>query len=85
MDKNKLKVLREIGYKIPQSCSLCQHAEFQAGGWGTCKVQQYDHLKHTGPARQLSIFAGGWCPKFDPDEELVGNLGSWAEFVETEK
>lgn len=80
MDKNKLTVLREAGYTIPN----CVHGQFDGGGlFGTCVVRTYQHLKHTGEPRQLSVFAHGGCEeKFDLRPEIDSMLGAWAEFLD---
>ena len=83
MDQNKLNELRTIGFRIPKTCGLCKHGVFVgASDWGTCAVRTYEHLKHSGPPRQLSVYRGGSCPdKFDVDPARVAQLGAWAEFV----
>lgn len=83
MDLNKLAMLRGIGYRIPKSCGLCKHGVFVAASdWGSCAVHAYEHLKHTGPKRQLSIYRGGSCQdKFEPREEAGTVLGAYSEFV----
>ena len=83
MDKNKLTELRSINYRIPHTCGLCVHGVFVGtSDWGGCAVQQYEHLKHTGPKRQLSIFKGGGCAeKFTLDEARAAQLGAYREFL----
>lgn len=83
MDANKLEELRRIGYTIPRTCGLCVHGTFVgASDFGTCATRQYDHLKHTGPKRQLSIYRGGTCPdKFELDEVRASRLVAYIEFV----
>lgn len=84
MDANKLRVLREIDYCIPKQCGNCQHGEFSYpdSPFGGCMLQTYDHLKHTGPPKPLSIYKSGSCSKWEPDEEEIASLGPWAEFVD---
>lgn len=85
MDKNKLKVLREINYVIPKQCGLCRHGQFADADapWGTCALRTYVHEKHTGAPRQLSVFRHGGCPdKFELSPEGEQALGTWAEFVD---
>lgn len=83
MDKNKLKVLREVEYTIPKLCNLCEHGVFpNPSFFGACGLRVYTHLKHTGADRQLSIYRFGTCPKWKPNEELIENLGPWGEFVD---
>lgn len=83
MDANKLAMLRDSGYRIPKSCSLCKHGVFVGPSeWGSCAVKAYEHLKHTGPKRQLSIYRGGACAdKFEPREQLDAILGPYSEFL----
>ena len=83
MDANKRDELVRIGYSIPATCNFCEHGQFQSPGtdWGTCAVNVYTHLKHTGPARQLSIFRAGACPKFKADEGKLVVLGKFREFL----
>ncbi len=83
MDANKLGELRTIGYKIPKTCGLCRHGVFVgANDWGGCAIRTYEHLKHTGPPRQLSIYVGGSCPdKFEPKEQVANILGAYHEFL----
>jgi hypothetical protein len=83
MDQNKLTELRSIGYRIPRTCGLCVHGVFVgAKEFGGCDVRQYEHRKHTGPKRQLSIFKGGSCTdKFEVDETRAAQLGAYREFL----
>jgi hypothetical protein len=83
MDKNKLTELRAINYRIPKTCGLCKHGVFVGvNEWGGCAIRQYDHLKHTGPPRQLSIYKGGSCEdKFVLDERRADAIGAYREFI----
>lgn len=87
MDANKLQVLRDLPYVISPVCGLCVHGKFVTpnNDWGTCELHQYDHKKHTGPARQLSIVKYGSCPKFTPDATKTGPLAFFQEFVKSEE
>nr|MDO8111804.1 hypothetical protein [Candidatus Sigynarchaeota archaeon] len=86
MDENKRKVLLDIGYMIRQACWWCRHGRFTmlSSDWGTCKIHHYDHLKHTGDARELSICRQGWCSKFEEDQSALVKLEKFVEFVEKE-
>lgn len=80
MDAAKLKVLQAEGYSIAPSCGFCHHRSFMspATQWGTCTVIQYEHQKHTGAPRQLSIHRGGHCSRFELDRvelDLLGGFG----------
>lgn len=86
MDKNKLKVLREIGYTFPKTCGLCRHGEFRDyhGNlplWGTCAIQKYKHEKHTGEDRRLSVHLLGGCEAFKPVANAEESLEGFAEFL----
>jgi hypothetical protein len=75
MDANKREVLVEIGYRVLPTCGRCFHGDIAPGSeWGTCAVQTYGHLKHTGLPRALSITRSGTCQRFalNPTEALGG-------------
>ena len=86
MDANKLKKLKEIGYVIPETCDTCLHAEIKPGqDFGECGLITYDHLKHTKPVHELSIYRGGNCIGkgfYELDPEAAKRLGDWAQFLE---
>lgn len=79
MDENKLKKLREVGYRIQDVCGLCKNCWFSSPSavWGTCKISCYEHLKHSDSTRQMSIFRYGTCSKFERNETL--DLGKFNE------
>lgn len=82
MDANKLKVLREIGYTVRRTCSLCVHARFACSSdWGACDAHAYEHAKHER-VRALSIHRAGTCARFEPDAESVERLAGFAEMLE---
>jgi hypothetical protein len=80
MDENKLKKLVHVGYEIRKCCGLCKHGQFKHDDWGTCKLHDYEHLKHTQSKRQLSIYRYGTCSNVKYKEREA--LGAWAEFWE---
>jgi len=82
MDRNKVITLRQIGYKIRQSCGICTHGTFREGFWGTCETHKYSHEKHTGEDRQLSIHRSGICEGFKPDAEISHDMRHYAEFLD---
>lgn len=84
MDQNKLKVLQEIEYKIPSVCSLCFHGDFPQNDFGTCKINTYAHLKHTGDVRNLSIHKLGSCAMFTENSKEVAKLGTYGQFLTKE-
>ena len=81
MDANKLKVLREVAYKIGPSCGMCVFGKFPNDDWGTCSAHQYDHRKHSGPPRQLSVHRLGECPTFKADPRKSADLQGFVEFI----
>ena len=81
MDANKLKVLREIGYKVQRTCGNCSHSRFPNDDWGTCGVWSYQHLKHSTDVRDLSIHRDGVCGHHEYDEAATVVLGAYREFV----
>lgn len=81
MYENKRLVLKEIDYQIHGVCGLCEHGDFPPGSdWGTCRIHDYDHLKHSDSQRSLSISVYGSCPKFSWAPEAAQALGKFAEF-----
>lgn len=80
MDGNKLKVLRQLGYRLLRTCGECTHSQFFQDEWGTCAVNSYQHAKHTGEPRQLSIHQSGTCPKFE--RWSTAHLRHYAEFID---
>jgi hypothetical protein len=82
MDANKLQVLRGLPYVIPKTCGLCKHGQFLPSvDWGSCSVTMYEHQKHSESHRQLSIYRGGSCAKFEEAEKVEGLLGTFKEFL----
>ena len=81
VDANKLVKLKEIGYTIQKCCVLCKHSTFRLDDWGACALHQYNHLKHTGPPKPLSIHKLGWCPKGELDPTKTANLAKFLEFL----
>jgi len=82
VDENKLQVLRNLPYKVLPCCGMCENAWWPnpKTDWGTCDAHQYEHQKHTGGRRQLSIYRYGTCPKFKAFDE--DELGAFKEFVQ---
>jgi len=86
-DANKFGLLRDIGYTIPVTCGLCKHRNFPTAGsdWGTCRIHLYNHLKHTGPKREMSIHRSGCCSKAVLDEALRSSFGAFGGMIEEKK
>lgn len=86
MDENKLKVLKEVGYVMYKTCDLCEHFRQGASSFGTCKVHLYEHLKHNGPPREMSVNKSGGCPDWELDETAKeGSLGHYIQFIPNQK
>lgn len=67
MDANKLQVLNDIGYHLPDCCEHCEFSSFVRGElFGECLQFDYDHGKHTGRSRGVSIHRTGVCAFFTP-------------------
>lgn len=82
MDENKREKLRLLGYQIRPCCGLCIHSDFQPGAeWGTCKIIEYQHRKHTQTDRQLSIYKAGVCSEVELDLMMEKGLAGFAEFI----
>ena len=80
-DENKFAKLNEIGYIIPPCCILCTHGTFVgAARWGTCDKHTYEHKKHTGDERQMSINISGHCDDFRTNDEKLCRLMSFQRF-----
>ena len=85
MDANKLKVLQDINYKVRKVCGNCKHSRFSSTGanFGTCMIQKYAHLKHTGDLRELSINNFGHCNKHEWAEQIESfQLGGFTQLKE---
>jgi hypothetical protein len=67
MDTNKLNKLKEVGYRLQDCCATCVHSLFDIGiqysDFGTCKIHEYEHQKHSDQKRKLSINKYGKCDK----------------------
>lgn len=71
-DENKLAKLREIHFVTVDCCNMCTHGQFRPGSdFGVCQKFTYEHQKHTGKPRQLSIHRAGRCLHFEPAEAKV--------------
>lgn len=82
MDINKASKLREIGYKIEPSCGTCKHfVQRSDEDFGDCQIHDYEHLKHTGGRRRLSVVRYGQCKSFEANDNL-GYLHGFKEFLD---
>lgn len=85
-DENKFAKLREIGYSIQPCCGRCAFADLDyCEVWGTCGKHKYQHLKHTGEKRKVSIHMFGWCKDFAVNPENPYLFGAHAEFLPAEE
>jgi hypothetical protein len=83
MDDNKLELLRELPYTFHPVCGVCIYSNFMRGDelWSTCQKHTYEHKKHTGKPRGLSINRYGSCPSFVRKSGGNGELGAYEEFI----
>ncbi|MFA6234655.1 MAG: hypothetical protein WC824_10795 [Bacteroidota bacterium] len=82
-DPAKFAKLREIGYTIPVNCGTCTHGHFvPPSEWGICDLHFYQHGKHTGPERGISIHKEGHCPQAEALIAAAGKYGAHEEFFE---
>lgn len=83
MDANKLILLNHVDYKVCRCCYFCKHAEpFLAhNNWSTCRKHLYQHLKHTGEMRQMSILKFGVCRDFEFADVYQTGLGAFSQFL----
>jgi hypothetical protein len=81
MDENKKQVLKDIGYRVRQTCLCCKYS-FITGNWGTCHLYTYDHLKHNEKSRYLSVHASGYCARFVMKESFSFGIHGFQEFME---
>lgn len=82
MDVNKRLKLVEVGYEIGPSCGTCKHGRFEyEERFGTCEVNEYQHLKHTGKPRKLSVYEFGRCPKFERAGWVEHAIHGFKEFM----
>lgn len=82
MDASKLEKLKQVGYAVNKSCYFCRYADIKSGRlFGTCNFHTYNHEKHTGEPRQLSIVAMGTCKDYEADGLVTGLLEGFLEFV----
>jgi len=82
-DPAKFEKLREIGYRIPVTCGTCDDGQFATAQalWGTCGRHLYQHGKHTGPARGVSVYRHGFCPFASvKTPSPAGEYGAHGEF-----
>jgi hypothetical protein len=85
MDANKLKVLKDLPYVIRATCQTCVSANFPKDErleFGTCGKHLYEHQKHAGEPRELSIHRYGVCPHWSENRVATVKLGGYGQFLE---
>lgn len=63
-------------------CELCVHYRPGSADWGTCKQFEYEHKKHTGPPRELSVPRMGSCPSWEGEPKTSLRLQDYVLFVQ---
>lgn len=83
MDANKRLKLVDIGYEIRPTCMTCSSGRFENAFelFGTCRMHEYVHLKHSQSKRELSVFRAGSCRDFEPNPGTDSALHGFKEFV----
>lgn len=82
MDENKLDKLKQIQYEILPTCHNCKHfKQLSDKFFGECCAYKYQHKKHTGAERQLSVYLGGHCPTHQWANEDMMMLHSFKQFI----
>jgi hypothetical protein len=84
MDENKRQELKRIGFVVVKCCGRCSAGQFPHNEWGTCRIHVYQHLKHTGEHRNLSIHKFGYCQDFH-NSSWPSELGAFEEFTEEQQ
>lgn len=76
-DENKLRLMKEHGVRIVETCPTCEHSIF-IGQWGYCKPWNYKHKKHGGE-RQKPAHVSMTCDKYieAADVEKKSELGDY--------
>ena len=81
MDENKRLKLVEIKYEVQRCCGMCVHGDFDGNDFGVCFKHSYQHLKHTGDNRDLSVFKYGSCPDFKMTGQAKTYMHAYTEFL----
>lgn len=80
MDNNKLDKLKEIAYEIKPSCGTCTFfKQYSDEDFGDCQKHTYQHQKHSGGQRHLSVVQYGSCHSYEPTE--LAWLHGFQEFL----
>jgi len=81
-DENKFDMLGEVCYTVRACCEICVHGTFfpVTSQWGTCAKHTYEHKKHTGKPRHMSINRIGVCKTFEADDAKLDLLQSFKNF-----
>ncbi len=78
MDANKVAKMKEVGYSIRPTCSICVHSIFRPGtSWGVCDRFKYVHGKHSDATRFMSIYRSGICKDFSLDPLAEMDVGDY--------
>ena len=85
MDKNKLKVLQDIDYKVQRTCGNCDwfvgDSYTKSIMFSTCSKHTYEHKKHIGPERKLSVHRDGVCDKHEWNGNALNFMHSYSQFT----
>ncbi len=83
-DENKLQALSDAGFVVKRTCLRCSHFEAGRGMWGTCRLNVYEHGKHTSTdtPRQASVPFDGCCSKHTMAPAMEALLRGHHRFLE---
>lgn len=83
MDTNKEVILKENGFKIRKTCSMCKYFVAGLNMFGTCMKYEYEHehLKHKR-IMQLTAHGSGWCNGFEENLARKCQIGKYDIFLE---
>jgi len=82
-DPNKLRALRDAGFKIVPTCATCVfYRRGSRAAWGRCTAIAHDHEKH-GSRSETGVPDNGLCPRYELNEtELYDWAQSYRAFYE---
>jgi hypothetical protein len=89
VDENKRAKLIDAAYRVLRTCGNCIHSDIlevvgMSAVWGTCRRWRYQHNKHTGEPRPLSVNAAGTCSFHVLRRNAPIKLGGFTPFLEPE-
>jgi len=80
-DKNKLAMMREMNYRIVDSCATCRFGlgRHSNEGWGRCSQLSYKHDKHSDHTRPMPAHTAFICDDHERAEWVDLSLNDYAD------